>query len=61
MKTTSRAKIETVLRDNGISKEELRTILQDAGDPWVQAMGLLKGRRVDPVRYQKKLRRELSR
>ena len=33
----------------------------DTNDPWVKAWGLHKGKRVDAVKFQKMLRKELSR
>jgi hypothetical protein len=56
-----REHLEELVRDKKISPKEMSTLMQNVSDPWVQAKGLLKHRKINAVACQKKLREEWDR
>jgi len=56
-----REHIEELVREKKISPKELSALMKDISDPWGQARGLLKHRKLSAVACQKKLREEWDR
>ena len=61
MATLVREHIEELVRDKKISTKEMLKLIQNISDPWEQAKGLLKHRKVTAVACQRKLREEWNR
>jgi hypothetical protein len=48
-------------RSRNLSIDELRSLIEDISDPWLEAQGLLKKKKVpNPVKYQKSIRKSWS-
>lgn len=59
-----REKLNKLAREKEITPKalrELRGILEITNDPWNAIRGILKGKKIDPVAAQRKLRREWDR
>lgn len=41
--------------------EELKKLVIKISDPWEEVRGILKNKKVDAVKYQRKIRKELDR
>ncbi len=61
MGTLLREHIEEIVRDKKISPKEMAKLIQNISDPWEQAKGLLKHRKINAVGRQRKLREEWDR
>lgn len=61
MGTLLRERLEELVRDKKISPKEMSKLMQNISDPWEQARGLLKHRKIIAVACQKKLREEWDR
>lgn len=61
MGTLEREHIKELVRGKKISPKELSALMKDIADPWEQARGLLKHRKLSAVACQKKLREEWDR
>ena len=53
-------KLNKLAGEKGITKKELKELLIKISDPWEEAMGILK-RKINAIKYQKKMRREWER
>ena len=49
------------LRKEKYTAEQLRKPAKLGGDPWEAVRGILRHKKIDPMRYQKKIRREWER
>lgn len=58
MATQLEEKLHTLRKEKRITAVQLRELLKAARDPWEAARGILWNRNIDPVRYQKQIRRE---
>ena len=56
-----RERIEELVRDKKISPKEMLKLTQNISDPWEQAKGLLKHKKISAVACQRKLREEWNR
>ena len=56
-----REHLAELVRDKKISPKEMSKLMQNVSDPWEQARGLLKHRKIGAVASQKKLRGEWDR
>ena len=54
-------KLNNLIKERGLTVEGLKEILTQVNDPWERARGILKNKKVDVLKYQKKMRRELER
>jgi hypothetical protein len=61
MGTLLREHLAGLVRDKKISPNEMSRLMQHVSDPWEQARGLLKHRKMGAVAYQKKRRGEWNR
>ncbi len=61
MVTLVREQIEELVRDKKISSKEMLKLIQNISDPWEQAKGLLKHKKINAVVCQRKLRKEWNR
>jgi len=61
MSTLLRDHLEELLRDKKISPKEMSKLMQNVSDPWEQARGVLKHRKINAVACQKRLRAEWDR
>ncbi len=53
--------LNELVRNKKISTKEMSEIMLTISDPWEQARGLLKHKKISAVAYQKKLRKEWDR
>jgi hypothetical protein len=61
MATQLREKLNDLLIQKKLSKNELKKILTVLSDPWEDARGILRDKKVDAVKYQKETRKEWHR
>jgi hypothetical protein len=61
MTTLLKEKLHTLRREKRITPTQLRRLLTVVQDPWEAVRGILRGKKIDPIRYQKKMRREWER
>jgi hypothetical protein len=61
MGTLAREHIEELVREKKISPKEMLKLIQYISDPWEQARGLLKQKKISAVACQRKLRKEWNR
>ena len=54
-------KLNKLAGEKGITKKELKELLIKISDPWEEARGILKSKKINAVKYQKKMRREWER
>lgn len=54
-------KINNLVKKKGINIEELKELLITLSDPWEDVRGILKHKKIDALKYQKKIRREWGR
>lgn len=55
------ALIAKLLKEKKISIGQLKDLLTTINDPWEEAKGILKNKKIDSLKYQKKIRREWER
>ncbi len=53
--------IKTLVKAKKLTAEKLATVLREASDPWQEARGVLKHKKINGLTYQKSLRREWQR
>lgn len=61
MTTAIKEKLNQLAKEVGLNPKTLRQIenlLTKATDPWEEAKGILKHKKIDALEYQKKIRRE---
>ena len=61
MTTVIKEKLNRLAKEVGLNPKTLRQIenlLTRATDPWEEAKGILKHKKIDALAYQKKVRRE---
>ena len=61
MSTLLREHLTELVREKKISPKEMSKIMLNISDPWEQARGLLKHRKISEVTCQRKLRKEWDR
>lgn len=54
-------KLNTLVKERKLPSRLVDDILKEIHDPWMEAQGLLKNKKINPVRYQKKIRKEWER
>ena len=61
MTTATKEKLNQLAKEAGFGSETLQQIeslLSKATDPWEEAKGILRHKKIDALKYQKKVRRE---
>ncbi len=53
--------IKILAKTKKLTAAKLAAVLREAGDPWHEARGVLKHKKVNGLAYQKSLRREWQR
>lgn len=61
MTTQLKEKLNNLIEEKGLTMEKLKKLLRFMNDPWEEVKGILKNRKVDAVKYQKKIRQEWGR
>lgn len=54
-------KLNNLIKEKGLTVEKLKKLLMIMTDPWEEVKGILKNRKIDAVKYQKKIRQEWGR
>lgn len=54
-------KLNKLLKEKRLSIDELKKLLTTLGDPWEEIRGILKNKKIDALKYQRKIRREWER
>lgn len=61
MTTALKEKLNKIAKEAGIkvkTLDRIERLINEATDPWEEARGILKHKKIDPLKYQKKIRRE---
>ncbi len=61
MTTQLKEKLNNLIKERGLTMEKLKKLLMIMNDPWEEVKGILKNRKIDAVKYQKKIRQEWGR
>jgi len=54
-------KLNKLLKEKKLSIDELKGLLTTINDPWEEIRGILKNKKINPLKYQRKMRREWER
>ncbi|MBA3046761.1 hypothetical protein KKC83_05610 [Patescibacteria group bacterium] len=61
MNTQLKTKLNRLVGAKVLDIEELKKLVIKISDPWEEVRGILKNKKVDAVKYQRKIRKELDR
>lgn len=53
--------LNKLVERNKITKKELKELLERINDPWEEVRGIFEHKKIPPVEYQKKIRKEWMR
>lgn len=61
MNVRLKEKLNNLVKEKKLTPQELNELSIASRDPWEEARGLLKGKKISPVKEQKKMRQQWER
>ncbi len=61
MNVKLKEKLNNLVKEKRLTPQELKELAVASRDPWEEARGMLKGKKIPPVKYQKNIRQQWER